>query len=161
MSCCYIPPDGEKWKLDYVFSGHSHCEIYRWEKKEFYCIADFNLNCLVYHENDKIRDFYNNIFEKGVIPIINRPTRVTDHSATLIDNIIKTEFLNESLKKGIIKTDVSDHFPIFFSLNISSKKFTEKNKKKKKNLIRRCFVNIESDVEFRRFGSCLFHSLTQ
>ena len=63
---------------------------------------------------------------------MNGPTRVADHSATLIDNIITTEFLNETLKKGIIKTDVSDHFPIFFSSNISSKKFTKNNKKIKK-----------------------------
>ena len=74
------------------------------------------MNYLKCHENAKAKQFYNNIFEKGPIPIITRPTRISEHSASLIDNILTTDIFNNSLKKGIIKSDVSDHFPIFFSL---------------------------------------------
>ena len=32
-------------------------------------IGDFNMNCLKYQENAKTKYFYDNIFEKGAIPI--------------------------------------------------------------------------------------------
>ena len=83
------------------------------------------MNCLKYHKNAKTKYFYDNIFEKGAIPIINRPTRISEHSASLIDNILTTDIFNNSLKKGIIKSDVSDHFPIFFSIRLTKEKLQE------------------------------------
>ena len=80
-------------------------------------IGDFNMNCLKHHENAKTKYFYYNIFEKGIIPIINRPTRISEHSASLIDNILTTYIFNNSLKK-----DISDHFPIFFSIRLTNEK---------------------------------------
>ena len=44
------------------------------EKKISYIIRDFNMTCLKLQENTKTKHFYNNIFEKGAIPIINCPT---------------------------------------------------------------------------------------
>ena len=79
--------------------------------------------CLKYHANPKTKDFYDNIFEKGAIPIINRPTQISEHSASLIDNILTTDIFNNSLKEGIIKSEVSDHFPIFFSVQLTKKSF--------------------------------------
>ena len=63
------------------------------------------------------KHFYDNIFEKGAIPFINLPTRISEHSASLIDNILTTD--NNSLKKGLIKSNVSDQFPIFFSIKLT------------------------------------------
>ena len=88
-------------------------------------IGDFNMNCLKYQENAKTKYFYDNIFEKGAIPIKNRPTRISEHSASLIDNILTTDIFDNSLKKGIIKPDVSDHFPIFFSIRLTKEKLQE------------------------------------
>ena len=46
--------------------------------------------------------------------MINKPTRVTHHSATLIDNILTNEFsVNNHHHQGIIYSDISDHFSIF------------------------------------------------
>ena len=53
------------------------------------------------------------IFQHGLILVINKPTRVTKKSASAIDHIITNSFLTNEIKTGIIKTDVSDHFPIF------------------------------------------------
>ena len=77
-------------------------------------IGDFNMNRLKYHENAETKYLYDNIFENGAIPIINRPTGISEHLASLIDNILTTDIFNNSLKKGIIQSGVSDHFPIFF-----------------------------------------------
>ena len=54
------------------------------------------------------------MFEFGMIPTINKPTRVTKHTATVIDNIITNCILNSDFKSAIVKMDLSDHFPIIF-----------------------------------------------
>ena len=82
-------------------------------------------NCLKYHKNAKTKYFFDNIFERGTTPIINWSTWISEHSASLIDNILTTDIFNSSLKKGIIKWDVSDHFPIFFSIRLTKEKLQE------------------------------------
>ena len=56
------------------------------------------MSCLKYHENGKTKHFYDISFEKGAIPVINCPTRILEHSASLIDNILTTDIFNNSLK---------------------------------------------------------------
>ena len=48
------------------------------------------------------------IFRHGIISLIIKPTRVTKHTATAIDNIFTNKYFNTNLKTGII-------FPIFFT----------------------------------------------
>ena len=121
LSCCYRPPNGDRENLS-TFLQNNIIEKSVSEKKISYMIGDFNMNCLKYHENVKTKYFYNNIFEKGAIPIINRPNRISELSASLIDNLLTTDIFNNSLKKGMIKSDVSDHFPIFFSIRLTKEK---------------------------------------
>ena len=45
-------------------------------------------------------------------PLISKPTRITNSSATLIDNIFVNNF-DECYKCGILLTDLSDHLPVF------------------------------------------------
>ena len=54
------------------------------------------------------------MFEFSMIPTINKPTRVTKHTATAIDNIITDCILNSDFKSALVKTDLSDHFPNIF-----------------------------------------------
>ena len=46
--------------------------------------------------------------------VINKPTRVTKNTATAIDHIFINSVTTSKFKTGIIKSDISDHFPIFF-----------------------------------------------
>ena len=82
------------------------------EKKPYYLVGDLN-------ENQKVSAFYNSLFEYGAIALINKPTRVGKKSATIIDYAITTNVFHESWKKGITKSDLSDHLRIFFSSSIS------------------------------------------
>ena len=54
------------------------------------------------------------MFEFSMIPTINKPTRVTKHTATAIDNIITNCIINSNIKSAIVKTDLSDHFSVTF-----------------------------------------------
>ena len=117
LSCCYKPPKGGNdilsMFLKQVFKKSAA------EKKPYYLIGDLNVNCLDYFENEKVSTFHNALFECGAIALINKPTRVAKKSATIIDNVITTNLFNESLKKGIIKSDLSDHLAIFLSISTS------------------------------------------
>ena len=54
------------------------------------------MNCLKYIENAKTKHFYDNILERGAIPIINRPTRISEHSGSLIDNTLTASTSSET-----------------------------------------------------------------
>ena len=55
-------------------------------------------------------------------PLINVPTRVTDNFTTIIDHIITNDH-SHNISSGVIKTDLTDHFPIFCSIsNVTLKK---------------------------------------
>ena len=118
LSCCYRPPSENLC----AFLRNKIIEKSISEKKISYIIGNFNMNFLKYHEKAKTKHFYNNTFEKGAIPIMNRPTRILEHSVRLIDNILTTDIFNSSLKEGIIKSDVSDHFSISFSIQLTKEK---------------------------------------
>ena len=52
------------------------------------------------------------MYSLGLYPLIDKPTRITDFSATLIDNIFTNE-LHHNITSGILFNDISDHLPIF------------------------------------------------
>ena len=52
------------------------------------------------------------MFFYSLVPFVNRPTRVTANSATIIDTIYSNEIRNDQLS-GILYTDISDFFLIF------------------------------------------------
>ena len=121
ITLCYRPPSGAikglNSFLENVFKKANT------ENKLCFVAGDFNLNCLDYNKNLEIRTFYNRIFAHGCIPLITKPTRVTSKTVSLIDNIFTNFIFDTSLKlkKGIIKSNVSDHFPVFASLCSPSK----------------------------------------
>ena len=84
--------------------------------------SDLNINVLDYESNKKVQYFLSRMFQYNMIPTINKPTRVTRKAATAIDHIIlNTVTTGIQHRSGIIKTDISDHFPIAFVLNTCEK----------------------------------------
>ena len=51
-----------------------------------------------------------------MIPTMNKPPRVTMHTATAIDHVFtNTTMDNTKIKSATVKTDSFDHFPIIFA----------------------------------------------
>ena len=75
-------------------------------------VGDFNINVLDFNES-KLVQYFVNMFRHGLIPTINKATRVTRNRANAIDHIIKKSVINAKFKTGIVKNDISNHFPIF------------------------------------------------
>ena len=78
--------------------------------------GDFNMNVLDYEYNRKVKRFFDFIYPRNLIPTINKPTRVVKNSAKAIDHIITDYVLTCDFKTAILKTNLTDHFPIVIAL---------------------------------------------
>ena len=85
-------------------------------EKEVILIGNFNMNLLDFEKKKRVQSFVNLMFRFGMIPTINKPTRVARHTATAIDHVYTNTIMdNIEIKTASVKTDVSDHFPIIFA----------------------------------------------
>ena len=89
-------------------------DIIKNEKKISYIMGDFNINLMNVDCHIQSSEFLEMMFSYNLLPLIYKPTRITNSSATLIDNIFATYKPNSTGLQGICCTDVSDHFPIFY-----------------------------------------------
>ena len=74
-------------------------------------MGDFNLNLFDSPSCQSVNAFLDLCMVRSIYPLIHSPTRVTDNTATLLDNIFTNNL--ENAFSGVILADVSDHFPIF------------------------------------------------
>jgi exonuclease III len=87
------------------------------ENKEIIHMGDYNLNLLNSDTHLPTSEFIDLNFTHSLYPVINKPTRITNTSATLIDNIFMSiSFIAES-NSGILMWDNRDHFPVFLIKN--------------------------------------------
>ena len=83
------------------------------ENKHCYIMGDYNINLLNYENHQLTAEFVDQLHSNSFVSLINKPTRVKKHSATLIDNIFTNSLCDKGLTiQGIIYSDISDHFPI-------------------------------------------------
>ena len=82
------------------------------ENKNIFLLGDFNINVLNCANHPASENFLNMLNSNYLLPYILQPTRVTDSSATLIDNIFANTF-NFNALSGNLVTKISDHFPQF------------------------------------------------
>ena len=58
--------------------------------------------------------FFNRLLTYSFFPTISKPTRITEHSATLIDNIYTNAYnIADNILSGNLYTDITDHLPVF------------------------------------------------
>ena len=70
-----------------------------------------NINFLKFNEHTQTEEFLDMLYANNILPIITKPTRLTDHTATLIDQIYTNCLQN--VTAGILTVDLADHLPIF------------------------------------------------
>ena len=84
------------------------------EQKECLLLGDFNIDLLRYNQQHITNDFLDTMFSHSFLPTINRPTRITSHTATSIDNIFSNCLAqNDHTVSVILFSDISDHLPEF------------------------------------------------
>ena len=84
-------------------------------------MGDFNVDLLKIDQHEDSNLFYNVLTANGFRPLILQPSRVTNTSATLIDNIFINDMVSKS-KGGNLVSSISDHFTQFSYLDFCPKK---------------------------------------
>ena len=121
IGCIYRAPKTDLEQLIEFISNF--CQNTR--NKTIYLCGDFNIDLLQYDTNNVTNYFIDLLYRFGLHPLITRPTRITSHSNSLIDNIFTTNL--SDIHSGLIINDLSDHLPIFLMF--------EYNHNKSKNII--------------------------
>ena len=82
------------------------------KKQTVYLCGDFNINLLKWGSHPGTQKFIDVMYDTGVYPLINKPTRITEDSATVIDNIITNNLMCNTIS-GVLINAISDHLPVF------------------------------------------------
>ena len=77
-----------------------------------YICGDYNIDLLKLKVNPRFGEFFDHIISSGFFPKITLPTRFSDQSATLIDNVFSTN-IKEKEVSGILLNHISDHQLLF------------------------------------------------
>ena len=80
------------------------------ENRDVYLGGDFNIDLM--KSNRFSQTFINLLNTYALSPFINKSTRISSASSTLIDNVFSNT-VNRHVASGIIYSDLSDHLPIF------------------------------------------------
>ena len=116
----YRSPQGDKK----VFENHWKDFLTKKSasSKTVFMVEDLNINSFDYDNNELVKNFFNLIFESGFLPLIQRATRETRTTPTAIDNIISDAIPESTMHSGVIKTNISNHFPLFTNFENSCNK---------------------------------------
>ena len=83
-----------------------------------YLLLETNFN-LLQHNDDIIQDLINLMYSYSLFTLTTLPTRVTATSAILIDHIWST-YVENNVGNYVIKTDITDNFPVVSLFKCSS-----------------------------------------
>ena len=105
-------------------------------------MGDFNIDLLKCEISDYSHNFLLSLQCYSFFPVIDKPTRVYNNSATLIDNIFVNRF-DYIISGGNIVSDISDHYSQFCFIH----SLTPKNRDYS-NFSEECFINDVSETDW-------------
>ena len=130
--------------------------------------GDFNVDLLQYDKHRDTNNFIDQLYSLGLHPLITRPTRITSHSNTLIDNIyIYTTDVTSCIQSGLIINDMTDHLPIIqiteYKHNItiihSSRRLTNE---RNVNTLINDLVNADwKEIYASNYINCMYNTFTE
>ena len=85
------------------------------ESKTCYLMGDFNIDLLRWETDINVSEYLAVFHSKLFLNVINKPTRVTASSASLIDHIW-SDNITSNIRNGILHTRISDNFPSYLSM---------------------------------------------
>ena len=79
-----------------------------------YILGDYNIDLLKHSSHIQTERFLDIMYSNSLVPMICKPTRETEITATLIDNVFTNNYnITDQFLQGILTTDISDHYIIF------------------------------------------------
>ena len=111
------------------------------------------MDLLKAHLHTHTHTFLENNLEIDLLPCISKPTRVTRTTATLIDNILISQKLQQNVKSNIIIDDISDHFPLLILLTNQRKSTHECKLIKTRKLDETALEKIRTDISSKDWST--------
>ena len=110
----YRSPSGD---LDKFFDKLNQTlqQLNRHRNKQILFVSDSNIDLLKHGHFENATKLVDIFSEHGFAPLISRPTRITNHSATLIDHIFSNN-CHTITQSGIITENLSDHLAVYVSI---------------------------------------------
>ena len=106
-------------------------------KKDYIICGDFNVNLLKSQSSPPVNEYIDSVFYEGCYYIIDKPTRITPHSSTLLDHVY-TNIINKTLTSNILHYEISDHLPTTCSVFLKPDRINN-------DQIYRCTANFNCD----------------
>jgi len=94
-------------------------------------MGDFNINLLNHDNHAGASNYLNTLLNFGQLPLITLPSRVTDHSFSLIDHV-SSNTKDKFIESGLVYSSLSDHYPVFCIKNVKTAKSSFQDKYKRK-----------------------------
>jgi len=128
-------------ELDKILHDFQHTNM------EVVLVGDFNIDLLKLKERTIINDYFEVLLSNSFIPKITFPTRITNSSSTLIDNIfVKLSENFSSTTAGILLVNISDHLPCFVSLDYLQLKSNVCKYVKTWSTSEKAFLNFKNEI---------------
>ena len=135
----YRPPNTNAKSFIKDFTRYV-CKLHKIKGADVVIGLDHNLDLLKKDQHPNTQAFLETILENNLVPCITRPTRITNSTTTLIDNILISNKLYCKQQSGILLSDISDHLPCLVKLEQINLKQKEPLVTTKRNL---CGDNIQ------------------
>ena len=104
------------------------------EEKEVVIGMDQNMDFLKVYKHNSTMELLDINLANDMLPVITKPTRITQSSAMLIDNIYLSKGINTEYFSSILISDISDHLLCYVSLKLNKRKKKDMFEFKARNL---------------------------
>jgi hypothetical protein len=154
LGVVYRPPDQDITMFQETLS--CILQTVKRENKLLYLMGDFNINLIDSERHLPSSEFIETLYSFSLFPLITKPTRITENSATLIDNIYFNDISLTNTFNGILFSAISDHLPIF-SINYKSKVSTNDMKRMTRTFSQKNIENFKNKLQSIDW-SFIYHS---
>ena len=114
----YRPPKERVELLDTFLLEFNNVLVSLQASSHVYIGGDFNLDLYKFATNNRINKFLNECVSLSFFPKITNGTRLTESTATLIDNYFCKSSDFKNIHTGILTHNLSDHQPYFLSTEL-------------------------------------------
>ena len=147
IACIYRKPDSKidefTIKLEELYGNLRNNKI-------VYITGDINIDLFKHESHYQTKYFIDTMYSMGLYPLITKPSRITGHSATLIDNIFTNEAKHENIS-GLIINDITDHLPIFTIFKYKIKKHIDKSIVQQRKIDNECLNKLKNELEHQNW----------
>ena len=105
VGCCYRPPSSSNIDA-FISELYEKLQAVELHSCDFLLCGDMNLDLLKVNEDRNVSKFIDTLCTLSLLPAIVKPTRITETSFTLIDNIFTNRF--QDVQSGILEIEITD-----------------------------------------------------